>query len=59
MRWACGLSRLGMLQGISEYLTLLKLGVGVGLDGRTVTAPAGVVDADGFVDLTAADGKRD
>ena len=47
------------MQGIAEYLTLLKLGVGVSWDGRTVTSPPGVIDSEGFADLTTADNKAD
>jgi hypothetical protein len=37
----------------------VKLGVRVSWDGRTVTAPPGVLDKNGFVDLTAAIEKRE
>jgi lysophosphatidylcholine acyltransferase/lyso-PAF acetyltransferase len=39
-------------QGYEEFAALLRAGVGVGADCATVTAPPGVVDGDGFADLT-------
>jgi hypothetical protein len=47
------------LQSQEEFTALVKLGVGVSWDGRRVTAPPGVLDRNGFVDLTAAIKKRD
>ena len=42
------------MQGQPEFLALTKSGVGVSLDGYRVTAPPGVVDQNGFADLTRA-----
>ena len=41
------------MQGVKHYAALLRAGVRVSLDGRRVYAPPGVIDADGFADLTA------
>lgn len=45
-------------QSQEDYLALTRAGVGVSLDGRRVTAPPGVVDADGFANLTSRIKKR-
>ena len=42
------------MQSQEEFSALVKLGVKVSWDGRTVIGPPGVVDDDGFVDLTPA-----
>ena len=36
----------------NHFYALSKLGVSVSEDGRRIIAPPGVVDDDGFVDLT-------
>ena len=40
-------------QSQEEYTALFKRGITVSLDGRKVVAPPGMVDSQGFVDLTA------
>ena len=40
------------MQGVKHYAALLRAGVRVSLDGQRVYAPPGVIDADGFADLT-------
>ena len=57
MAYSCcfpGSSDCQTLQSQEEFSALVKLGVKVSWDGRRVIAPPGVLDADGFVDLTAA-----
>ena len=45
------------MQGIAEFLALTKMGVGVSLDGRRITAPPGLVDAEGYTDLDLSGSK--
>jgi hypothetical protein len=45
-------------QSQEDYLALMRAGVRVGLDGRRVAAPPGVVDADGFANLVKGVKKR-
>ena len=51
---ACNPDRVGVadMQGVRHYAALLRAGVKVSLDGRRVIAPPGVIDAEGFADLT-------
>ena len=39
-------------QGVPHYVALTKAGVRVSWDGSKVEAPPGVVDKNGFADLT-------
>ena len=40
------------MQGVAEFLALSRRGLCISLDGRKVTAPPGLLDSQGFVDLT-------
>jgi hypothetical protein len=46
------------MQSQADYIALLKAGVRVSWDGRRVVAPPGVIDKDGFADLTINMKKR-
>ena len=43
-------------QGVAEFLALSRKGVCISLDGKRVTAPPGVIDSQGFMDLTDKSG---
>jgi hypothetical protein len=46
------------VQSQEEFRALVNRGVGVSWDGRKVVAPEGVVDSNGFVDLTSSTPKK-
>ena len=46
------------MQSQEEFTALFKRGITVSLDGRRVLAPEGLIDAEGFVDLTAEPPQR-
>ena len=47
------------MQSQEEFTALFKRGITVSLDGRRVEAPAGMIDREGFVDLTTELPQRD
>jgi hypothetical protein len=48
-----------LLQSQEEFTALMRRGISVSWDGRRVTAPEGVLDEAGFVDLTQQPSKKD
>lgn len=42
------------LQSVPHYIALTRTGVRVALGGRHVMGPPGIIDADGFADLTGS-----
>ncbi len=51
--WIVSAAVRALLQSQEEFTALFKRGITVSLDGRRVVAPEGVLDNEGFVDLTA------